>query len=146
MLTKSLAGTGKDYVVLQAAPYDGNDIHVQGSGHDINREYGVAVTFPVSEDLHEFIGEYGSLFTKSLAATGRNYCKLQATFREGGKVIHFQLAADANCNRSYGMAFQVNSEDLPELADFIQAELESPTNDYTDAYGNPMHALNIVCE
>ncbi|MCK5016316.1 MAG: hypothetical protein KAS32_04515 [Candidatus Peribacteraceae bacterium] len=146
MLKQSLAGTNKDYVVLQVAPYSGTDLHIQGSGHESNRNYGVAVTFPCSADLHAFITKNGKAFTKSLAGTGRKYCELQATFREGGSVIHFQLPANTGCNRSYGIAFQVKSDELPELAKFIDAELSDPTDEYKDAYGNPMHAANIVCK
>lgn len=56
-IRKSLAGTDKQYVVIQARVYD-DGIHIQGEGASVNRGYGVAVTIPwdeVPEDLVTFV-------------------------------------------------------------------------------------------
>jgi hypothetical protein len=56
-IAQSLAGTGEEYVVIQARVYS-DGLHIQGAGEKVNRDYGVAATIPwdsVPEELTRFV-------------------------------------------------------------------------------------------
>jgi len=126
MIAESQAGTGRDYVQLQARLYP-QGLHVQGQGICINRDYGVAVTFAIPSQLRAYLEKVEAEAAKldSLAGTGKRYFCLQAVLnREGSDlVIHFQVPFKETYNRAYGAAFDVPVARATELAMFIAAEL-----------------------
>jgi len=126
MIAESLAGTGRRYVQLQARMYP-QGLHVQGKGVNVNRDYGVAVTFPIHSELRNYLYkvEDASARLDSLAGTGKKYFYLQAVLnrRDNNLLIHFQVPFAESYNRDYGAAFDVPVASATELAVFIASEL-----------------------
>lgn len=144
MIDESLNGSGEQMVVLQGALYNnGADLHIQGKGYNINRDYGVAVTFPISKGLSKWIGSDVDHPHSSMAGTGRKYVSVLATVNYDEGVVHFQVEGNYQCNRDYGAAFQVSVDEIPELADFIDEELVNPTSGEIEF--NELDAQNIQC-
>lgn len=121
MLNKSFTGSSKNYVVLQARNSNGT-FHIQGKGKDINRDYGVAENISADkfpQDFSEWSDSLDHIYP-SLAGTDRKYFRLQA--KVIGEYLHIQVPGPES-NRNYGMAFEISSEDLPDVTAFVQAEL-----------------------
>ena len=115
MSKKSFATAKTDYTEIQARLYE-DGLHVQGSGEEVNRQYGVAVTFPVEGDLAAWFKTLNREIN-SLAGTGAKYFPAQYALR--GNNVHFQVAGPT-FNRSYGAAFNISQDQLPELVEFVE--------------------------
>lgn len=122
MLTKSLAGTGRDYVVLQIRERAEDEVwHVQGRGENVNREYGVAEDIPFafhgSEDRPKLARAGKSMYAGSSA----RYSPAFAVLNDG--TVHIQIP-DGPVNREYGAVLDIPAKKVPDLAKFIQLELD----------------------
>lgn len=125
----SLAGTGRTYVQLQARVYrmktDGRrELHIQGRGPEVNRDYGVAETVALEDKaLRRWLKDVDAS-NESLAGTEAVYFELQAR-RYPGDVIHFQVRGTDDegdtFNRSYGAMFELPVAAVPNIARFIDA-------------------------
>ena len=113
--TKSFASIKNDYTVVQGRMKDGK-LHIQGRGDNVNRDYGVAVDFPIMSDLADWLDNDVDHYEKSLAGTEAMYFPLQYALR--GDNVHFQVAGESNFNRAYGAMFNVSVDDVPQLVDF----------------------------
>ena len=111
--TKSFATSKTDYTAIQGR-IKGGILHIQGSGDNVNRDYGVAVDFPVDPTIQAYL-EQRPHTEKTLAGTDAMYFPLQYAIR--GNYIHFQVRGN-NFNRGYGAAFDVNADLLPDLVTF----------------------------
>jgi hypothetical protein len=111
--TKSFATSKTDYTVVQGRIKNGY-LHIQGSGENVNRSYGVAVDFPVEADLADWMNSLNHPI-KTLAGSDAMYFPLQYAIRENN--IHFQVKG-STFNRSYGAAFNVDIDEVSELAEF----------------------------
>lgn len=118
MSLQSLAGTGRLYVALQARANGLNSLHIQGSGPEVNRSYGVAVDVAAPEELVEWLRQQPHTL-RSLAGSDQIYVPIQARPAAEGKV-HVQVQGTSPLNRSYGAAFNVES---PELYEFVSRAL-----------------------
>jgi len=120
MLNKSFTGSNKNYVVLQARLSD-DYFHIQGKGKEVNRNYGVAEDIS-AENFGADIDWTDSLdhINSSLAGTDRKYFRFQAKI--AGTNLHIQIPGP-ELNRNYGLSMNIPVEVLPNVAQFVKAEL-----------------------
>jgi len=108
---KSLAESGKDYIVIQGRIRDGK-LHIQGKGPYINRDYGVATNIPVADHFIKFMESCTHSLTSLV--TDRAYVPMQ--FRVyPDNWIHIQIKGPQH-NRNYGAVLDVKSDDLLKFA------------------------------
>ncbi len=118
-MLKSLAGTDKkDYRPVQLAIREDRNIHIQGVGTNINRDYGVAADASVSKnsELAAYLGLRLALVPSQATGLARLYVPAQAAVR--GNRVHFQFESK-EANREYGAAFDIPKSEVPELATFL---------------------------
>lgn len=120
MLNKSFTGSKVNYVVLQAR-VSGDTLHIQGSGKEINRSYGVAQNVP----LVKFGADTDWLDTldtnnDSLAGTNKKYFEFQAKIQSD--TLHIQIPGP-EFNRDYGLSMNVPQGVMPDVTKFVKAEL-----------------------
>lgn len=135
MFNPSLAGTGKQYLALQARVYGNNEyhprhLHVQGEGDEGNRYYGVAQDLDLEPETLEWFGKLPHTLD-SLAKTGAKYAPLQA--RLDGDEVRFQVAGP-ELNRWYGAAFRVPVGDARDLAEWLGYESDEEAETGEDSY------------
>ena len=118
MVTKSLA-TDRTYVLLQGRVRKGV-LHIQGSGTEVNRPYGVADNITIGLSTKDWLEKLPEDLV-SLAGTGMKYFPVQAVINDGR--IHVQVKGSPGCNRGYGLAFDVKIDAHTQLAKFIDLEL-----------------------
>lgn len=112
---KSLASNENDYVAVQVRAAGPNQLHIQGAGPSINRNYGVSATVTAPSELVSWFEGHTGAKQKSLAGTGQGYTPAQATIRD--ESVHFQVGG-SYLNRSYGAAFDIDNND--ELRAFVE--------------------------
>ena len=124
MKVESLAGTGKDYTALQAYTRE-EALHIQGSGENGNRDYGVAVDIPTDKfpsDLWDWLvwmtEEKGNI--KSLADNSDVDCYFPIQVRVRADTLHFQVKGEHSFNREYGAAFDIPATAYPDLVAFAK--------------------------
>jgi len=115
-IVKSLAGTGRQYIKMQARVKEGK-LHIQGKGTKINRSYGIAIDVTLSESVLRWF-EKQDHTEESLAGSDAMYVSVQAK-PLSGDVIHIQVEG-SEFNREYGLAIDVTSS---ELHKFVTKEL-----------------------
>lgn len=135
--TKSLyPGSERKYVEAQAAPYPGNQVHIQVAGPQGNRNYGYAITIndaKFRDALENAVIKYEAAISlahpdvaapkslpKSLAGTRRRYIPVQIAPYDDDEV-HVQFSASNEINRDYG--FALTFESLP-LATYLLEDLD----------------------
>ena len=116
-IVKSLAGTGRQYVRMQARVKEGK-LHIQGKGTVINRPYGIALDVTLHESILKWF-EKQEHTEKSLANTDAMYVPIQAK-PLSENVVHIQVKG-SEFNREYGLAIDTTS---PELYKFVTSELD----------------------
>jgi hypothetical protein len=129
MLTTSLAGSETKYVWLQARVLKSGNLHIQGPGKIVNREYGMSTTidyYKFGIELMEYFKKLEHLIFSYSKDSKKIYFPLQATFYNGGVDIHFQIKSQFSLGKEYGTSFTIKTEKLPlDLIKFLKLELNS---------------------
>jgi len=105
MFTKSLAGTGVTYRIMQARRWNEDKLHIQIKGNSVNRPYGAAFDVIVPEEIIEAVESSNTSFP-SLTGSGKKYFGIQAKMLSANR-LHVQVAGKPPYNRGYGAAFDV---------------------------------------
>jgi hypothetical protein len=126
-IVESLAGTGKRYVQLQARIKE-DYLHVQvvaPNAKDRNRPYGLSTDVTPPNDILVYFKQATKVtdLLDSQANTKRQYLPMQATTIGYGNEVHLQ-ARDGKLNREYGLAFNIEDDDLHS---FVTNLLNTPT-------------------
>lgn len=120
---KSLAGTNQEYVPVQGRIYPDGLLHIQGRGHEGNREYGVAVNVHVATAFKLWLSN--QLHTNSsLADSDTQYVPMQTRLDDSDNIVRFQVQGGYGGNRDYGYAFTVSQDDpnIEPLIDWLRDE------------------------
>jgi hypothetical protein len=103
MISKSMTGSGRKYVVVQGVVREGNILHVQYAGGNINRSYGAAFDVTISPEDKAALAN--CLRTRrSMAGTARMYTEMQFRAEKTLGEVHFQVSGP-RMNRDYGLSF-----------------------------------------
>ena len=117
-MNTSFATSKNDYVDLQIRATGSDSLHIQGSGPETNRGYGVAVQLTAPPALIDWINGLKAT-RKSLAGTSAKYVNAQAAVRNGR--VHFQVSGPS-LNRSYGASFTDGNGDLMVFIGRVQEQ------------------------
>ena len=118
---KSLAGTGKYYVLAQVAVRDGQ-LNIQVAGPTGNRSYGYAARVSADKELIEYVRNlYGHLPSLS-GSEKEDYaeCQLRVNSMKNASTIHMQILGPS-LNRPYGAAAEFYH---PGLAEWLSTALD----------------------
>ena len=103
-------------------------MHIQGSGGEINRNYGVAIDLSKSSfgnDLWNYMTELSTPNKSLYPGSPAKYFELQAKVAKAVNVVHFQIASEKHFNRDYGASFELPIDNCTQdLANFIVEELD----------------------
>lgn len=153
MITKSLAKTSRQYVVIQLAPYGNGNVHIQAKGHEGNRNYGLALNVKSPEleaALNKVVQKSKSIQTVTKTKTLQGVVDVQVagaqlqfaasyfakslagTNRDyvlaqaapyAGDDVHIQILSDEPLNRDYGFAITLKGAE--EFSDYLREELDN---------------------
>lgn len=120
-MNQSFANSKREYTLIQICRAGDNSLHVQGSGPEVNLEYGVADGFTVSDDV---MGWFMTIPTtvRSLASKDIKYVNAQAVVNGEGdsRVVHIQISGP-QFNRPYGAALDVPATKVTALTQFVES-------------------------
>lgn len=118
---KSLAGTGKDYVLAQVAVRDGR-LNIQVAGPAGNRSYGYAARVTADKELIEYVRDLDGQLTSLSGSEKTDYteCQLRVNYAKNANTIHMQIPGPS-LNRPYGAAAEFYH---PGLAEWLSTALD----------------------
>ena len=108
----------RNFVALQFKRDGYNNIHIQGSGPYVNRDYGVAEDVTVPDKVGVWLDDQVEGTMQSLASPKECYSHCQARLDDDESVI-FQIPGSEG-NRTWGYQFRVDADDVPNVAGLLR--------------------------